>query len=229
MKKVLFLAAVLVTTLTTQAQNNTQEPIIVVNGVGNIKVKADQAVVSIGAETKGKDAATVKIENDKIISKMIAFLKKNKIEEKDFQSLNISLNKQRDYEEKQDYFVANQILNIQLKDLSKYETIMFGLIQSGANIIQGVEFKSSKSASFEAEARTKAVADASKKATDYGKALNQPIGKAVFLSDYSQVINPRIYTMEAKMLSASADGGQTVAPGEIEISSNITVHYKLGQ
>lgn len=229
MRKILFLATAIIATTTTQAQTNLQEPVIVVSGEGNVKLKADEAVLTIGSEIKGKDATTVKLENDKVISKMIAFLKKNKIEDKNFQSQNISLNRQYDYETKTDYFVATQILTIQLKDLSKYETIMFGLIDAGANTIQGVEFKSSKTALYETEARTKAVENAKNKAFDYGKALNQPVGKAVYLSEFSQVVNPRIYTMEAKMMAADASNGKTAAPGEIEITSNITVHYQLGK
>ncbi|WP_177765585.1 SIMPL domain-containing protein [Flavobacterium sp. I3-2] len=229
MKKIFFLATVIIACATTQAQNTIQEPVIVVSGEGSVKVKPDEAILTIGSEIKGKDASVVKLENDKIISKMIAFLKKNKIAEKDFQSQNISLNRQYDYETKTEYFLATQILTIQLKDLSKYENIMFGLIEAGANTIQGVEFKSSKTASFETEARSKAVANAKNKATDYGKALNQPVGQAIYLSEFSQVVNPRIYNMEAKLMSADASGGQTAAPGEIVITSNITVHYQLGK
>ena len=229
MKKILFIATAIIVSATTQAQNTIQEAVIVVSGEGNVKIKPDEAVLTIGSEIKGKDAASVKIENDKVISKMIAFLKKNKIENKDFQSQNISLNRQYDYETKTEYFQATQILTVQLKDLSKYETIMFGLIEAGANTIQGVEFKSSKTASYETVARTKAVENAKNKATDYGKALNQPVGQAVYLSEFSQVVNPRIYTMEAKMMSADTSNGQTAAPGEITITSNITVHYQLGK
>ncbi len=229
MKKIILLVTAILASATTQAQNTIQEAVIVVSGEGNVKIKPDEAVLTIGSEIKGKDAASVKIENDKVISKMIAFLKKNKIEDKDFQSQNISLNRQYDYETKTEYFQATQILTVQLKDLSKYETIMFGLIEAGANTIQGVEFKSSKTASYETEARTKAVENAKNKATDYGKALNQPVGQAVYLSEFSQVVNPRIYTMEAKMMSADNSNGQTAAPGEITITSNITVHYQLGK
>ena len=105
---------------------------------------------------------------------------------------------------------------------------MFGLIKAGANTIQGIEFKSSKTTSYETEVRAKAVEDAKKKANDYAKPLNQSVGKAIFVSDNSQVINPRIYTMEAKMMSVDASGGETAAPGEIEIISNVTIHFQLG-
>lgn len=229
MKKLFYLALATFAISTLNAQTVNQAPIIVVSGEGNVKIKPDEAVISIGSEIKGKDATEVKLENDKIISKMIAFLKKNKIEDKFYQSQNISLNRQHDYETKTDYFVASQILTIQLKDLSKYENIMFGLIEAGANTIYGVEFKSSKTASYETEARTKAVENAQNKANDYGKALNQPVGKAVYLSEFSQVVNPRVYNMEAKMMSQDSSSGQTAAPGEIVITSNITVHYQLGQ
>lgn len=229
MKKLFLLTTLTLALFSAKAQTTNQEPVIVVSGVGNVKIKPDEAVLYIGSEVKGKDATAVKKENDKAISQMIAFLKKNKISEKDYQSDNISLNREHDYETKTDYFVARQILTINLKDLSTYETIMFGLINAGANTIQSVEFKSSKKANYETEARTLAVENAHKKAIDYGKALKQEVGKAVYLSEYSQVINPRVYNLETKMVAADASIGQTAAPGEVEVSSLITVHYQLIQ
>lgn len=227
MKKIFFIATTVLFTLNTQAQTFKEEPVIVVNGQGSVKVQPDEAVLSIGSEIKGKDASAVKKENDKVMAKMISFLKKKKVSEKDYQTQNVSLNRQYDYETKTEYYVASQILTIQLKDLSQYETIMFGLVEAGANTIQGVEFKSSKTSNYESEARTKAVENARTKALDYGKALKQDVGSAVYLSENSQVINPRIYNLEAKMLSSDASNRQTMAPGEIEISSNIVVHYQL--
>lgn len=227
MKKIFFIATAVLFTLNTQAQTFKEEPVIVVNGQGSVKVQPDEVVLTIGSEIKGKDASIVKKENDKVMAKMISFLKKEKISEKDYQTQNVSLNRQYDYETKTEYYVASQILTIQLNDLSKYETIMFGLVDAGANTIQGVEFKSSKTADYESEARSKAVDNAKNKAKDYGKALKQDVGSAVFLSENSHVINPRIYNLEAKMLSADSANRQTVAPGEIEITSNIVVHFQL--
>ncbi len=212
------------------AQNPTgmQTPQIAVSGTGKVSITPDQAVITIGTENRGSDAVAVKKENDATIASIIKYIKKMKIEEKDYKSQRINLYKNRDYETKQDYYQANQTITIQLKDLSKYEELMLGLIQAGANQIQGVEFKSSKAADYQTEARTKAVADAKKKATDYANALGQKVGKAVFVSDESVAYSPRPVMYAAKA-GASADMAldQTLAIGEIEVSSNVSINFSL--
>ena len=101
-------------------------------------------------------------------------------------------------------------------------------MNAGANSIQGVEFKSTKTETVASEIRAKAVLNAKKKAEDYAGALNQNIGKALIISDQSMVNNPRVYMMKANAMSADAAGmEQTLAVGEIEISTNVNVVFEL--
>ncbi|WP_430613252.1 SIMPL domain-containing protein [Flavobacterium sp. JP2137] len=231
MKKLSALFATFLFALTMNAQNPTamQTPQISVSGVGKVSIKPDQATITIGTENRGSEAVAVKKENDVAIANIIKYLKKMKIAEKDYQTQRVNLYKNRDYETKQDYFQANQTITIQLKDLANYEELMLGLIQAGANQIQGVEFKSSKEADYQTEARTKAVANAKKKATDYANALGQKVGKAIFVSDESVSYSPRpvMYAAKAGMSADMESLDQTLAIGEIEVSANVSINFNL--
>ena len=210
------------------AQGNTITPQVNVNGEGSVKIKPDYAIISIGSEIKELDSAKAKKQNDDIIAKMIQVIKKAQIQEKDFQTDRINLYKTREYQEKKDYFVASQSINITLRNLEQYEKLMSDLMNAGANSIQGVEFKSTKTETVASEIRAKAVLNAKKKAEDYAGALNQNIGKALIISDQSMVNNPRVYMMKANAMSADAAGmEQTLAVGEIEISTNVNVVFEL--
>lgn len=231
MKKLSVLFASLFMSVAMFAQNgptvNTAQ--ISVNGTGKVSITPDQAVISVGVENKGDDAASVKKANDAAIAKVISFIKGMKISEKDYQTQRVNLYKNRDYDKKKDYFQASQTIVITLKDISKYETLMVGLMDSGINQIQGVEFKSSKTANYETEARTKAVQDARKKADDYANALGQKAGKAIVVSDQSyQIPSARPYMLKAQMASADAAGlDETLAIGEIEVISNVSISFAL--
>lgn len=210
------------------AQNNSTTPQVNVNGEGSIKIKPDYAIITMGAEIKDVDSSKAKKQNDEIIAKMIQIIKKSKIEEKDYQTQRLNLYKSRDYQQKKDYFVANQTITITLRNLDYYEKLMSDLIDVGANTIQGVEFKSTQTEKYTSEIRVKAILDAKKKAEDYAKALNQSIGKALIISDQSSVNLPRVYAMKTAAFSADAAAQeQTLAVGEIEISTNVNVVFEL--
>jgi uncharacterized protein YggE len=231
MKKTAVILALLVMGIT-QAQVQEQKavvPQISVTGEGKIKVVPDQAVVTVGFQNTGKDAKEVKTLNDEVVDKVIKFLKKSGIPNTDYKTNNVSLGKNYDYEKKKYNFQANQTLIITLKDLSKYDEIMMGLNDAGINNIQGVEFKSSKMEEYEREARKKAMLNAKQKATDYVSVLGQKVGKALLITDASNVYFPQpMYKGNMMAMAAEADSvKETLAIGEIEINTTVNVTFAL--
>lgn len=228
-KKAVVVLAVLITGLSMAQETKPQIPQISVTGEGKVKVTPDQAIVTVGFQNSGKDAKEVKQLNDEVVDKVIKFLKKSGIAASDYKTNNVTLNKSYDYEKKKYTFMANQTISITLKDLSKYDDIMMGLNDAGVNSIQGVEFKSSKMEEFEKEARKKAMLNAKQKATDYVSVLNQKIGKALLISDNSQVYYPQpMFKGNMMAMAAEADSNrETLALGEIEINANVTVTFVL--
>ncbi len=201
---------------------------ISVTGQGKITVAPDEAIITIGVTNNGTDAAEVKKANDVVIDKVIKYLKSIKMPEKDYQTKQVYLNRNYDYEKKKHYFSASQTLILHLRDLSKYDAILMGLTNAGVNNIQGVQFKTSKQVECESQARVKAVLDADKKAADYAKALNLYVGYPLVVTDNTQTNYPRppMYAMEMKSMVADSSG-ETLAIGEIEITADVSVTYEL--
>jgi uncharacterized protein YggE len=142
----------------------------------------------------------------------------------------MSLYKNYDYEKKKHSYQANQTISVTLKDISKYNAFMMDVMETGINVINGVSFKSSKMELFESEARKKAILNAKKKAEDYVSVLpGQKVGKAISISDSSQINYPQPVFM-AKGFMADSEAIQpreTLAVGEIEIVSNVSVSFVL--
>jgi len=194
MKKIALFLAVLATGFATaqltQDNKNVIQPQINVSGEGKVKVTPDEAVVTVGVTNVGANANDVKKENDKAVEAIIKYLKSINMPAKDYQTRNVYLHRNYDYDKKKYSFTANQTIVIHLKDLSKYDAMMMGLVDAGAPDIQGVEFRTSKLAQYESEARTKAVQEARSKANDYAAALGQKAGKALVVNDNSQTYYP---------------------------------------
>jgi len=209
-----------------QTLQEKQIPQINVSGEGKVYVTPDEAVITIGVENTGADANDVKKKNDVAIDAIIKYLKGNKLPEKDYQTKRVSLTRNYDYDKKKYSFVAIQQIVIHLKDLSKYDALMMGVVDAGANNINGVEFRTSKQAQYEGEARILAVANAKKKASDYAGALGQAVGKAILVTDNTQTYYPPMVHAQFKSM-AEDSARETLAIGEIVVTANVNISYEL--
>ena len=228
MKKTLFILALLFMA-TSYSQEQKQIPMITVSGEGKVKVAPDKALISVSIETKGTKAEEVKRENDKKMDAILKFIKKTNIAKEDFQTQRVSLNPNYDYEKKKHNYIATQTVQILLKDLSQYDVLMEGLVDEGINRIDNVEFKSSKMKELQSDARKLAIKDAKAKAEDFVSVLGQKTGKALLISDNSQIYvpQPRMYAMKASMTMDESAPKETLAIGEIEITANVSVSFSL--
>ncbi len=230
MKKSLLILITLFATMVEAQEHQKQIPQIVVNGEGKIKVTPDQACITIAIETKGTKAIDVKKENDIAVEKVLQFIKKIKLPKEDVLTQRVQLNPNYDYDKKKHSYIANQTIVINLKDLAKYDELMEGIVDAGANRIDNVEFKSSKINQIQSDARKAAMKDAMKKAEDYVSVLNgQKVGKALLINDNSQTYFPQPMYKTANMAVMSDESAprETLAVGEMEVTSNVQVSFIL--
>ncbi len=223
------LLILLITSITMTAQTNVLEPLVNVTGEGKIKAVPDGVDIKVRVESQGNEARAVKTENDQTIDAVIKFLRSQGIDSKNFQTEYINLNKNYDYNKKIYKYTANQTLTIKLKDLTKYEGTMSGLLSSGINRIDGVQFTASAMEELKAQARVNAILNAKEKAKAYAGALGQSIGKAVQISE-SGSSNPQPAMFKGRMMSVEMDssgGGETIAPGELTFTSRVSVSFRL--
>ncbi len=211
------------------AQEKLQIPQISVSGEGKINVKPDQIVINFGVENLGKDVTEVKKLNDDTVDKVMKFIKNFGIPVTDFKTANVSLNRNYDYEKKKNTYRSSQSLTIILKDISKYDSLMMGLVDNGINTISNVEFKSSKLEEYKSEARKLAIKEAKHKAEDYVSVLNQKIGKAILINDNTQAYfpQPMYMALADKEISENTAPKETLAVGEIEVVATVSVSFIL--
>jgi uncharacterized protein YggE len=228
MKKALFILSILFISMS-YGQEVKQVPQVNVNGEGKVKVVPDQATIAVTVETKGNNAKDVKKQNDEKIEAVIKFIKKMNLAPADYKTQRVALNPQYDYEKKKHSYNATQTIEILLRDLSKYDELMEGLVNEGINRIDAVTFQSSKLAQYQSEARKLAMKEAKLKAEDYVSVLGQKVGRAMTISDNSQTFYPQpMYAAMKTMERSDADAPrETLAVGEINITANVTVSFIL--
>ncbi|RAR73918.1 SIMPL domain-containing protein [Flavobacterium aciduliphilum] len=210
------------------AQDSKGNPQITVSGEGTILVNPDYAVLNFAINTVGKEAVEVKNANDEASDKVLKWIKKMALPNSDYKTTALSLNRNYDYEKKAYFYQANQNFSITIKDLSKYEALMMGLIANGINEISSIEFKSSKREELQSEARKLAIKNAKHKAEDFASTLNQKVGKAIMISDTSQAYYPQVMDKTSTLaFSATTPTKETMALGQIEITASVSVSFVL--
>ncbi len=223
--KTLLILAITTTTMTAQ---QIAQPTIDVSGIGIVRVVPDEVTINIRVENTGENTKDLKQQNDATVNQVLKFLKKMNISDKDVQTEYMNLTKNYDYNSKTYTFAANQAISIKLRDLKKYENLMNGLLDTGINRIDGVEFSSSNKDALESQARKKAVENAKMKATEYVSVLNQNVGKAVSISEFRNSGEPRpMYKMAMAEMDSSGSQSQSIALGEMEIQTTVNVSFLL--
>lgn len=225
MKKSLF-AVLFFVFVTGVAQENVTS-LVTVTGKGTVKVVPDEVVIRARIEHTGKSASEVKAQNDKVVNDIIKYLKSQKIPSKNFQTEYMRLSKDYNYNSKETFFSANQAISIKLEDLSKYEKLMSGLLGSGLNRIDGIQFQSSKREELESEARKNAVLNAQEKAKEYASAIGQEIGKAQSINELQGGNFPQPMYKAMQFDSGESEQAETIAPGEMEITVKVNVGFLL--
>lgn len=220
----------LILALTTTAMIAQTNPphTIDVTGEGIVKIVPDEVTINIRVENTGENTQNLKRQNDATINEVLKFLKQMKIADKYVRTEYMNLTKNYDYNSKTYTFAANQSLSIKLRDMDKYEELMNGLLETGINRIDGVEFSSSSMDSLKSQARKKAIENAQMKAQEYASVLKQTVGRAILISEFGQNHpGPRpMYKMMA-MDAVAESTGQSIAPGEMEIRTTVNVSFLL--
>ena len=229
MRKMLLVLSALFISGFTNAQEFKTPPQITVSGEGKVKVIPDQVAITVTVETKGTLAKEVKKLTDQKVEAVLKFIKKMNLDSSDFKTQMVSLNPQYDYEKKKYNYNASQTTEILLKDLTKYDELMEGLVNEGVNRIDNVTFQSSKLAQYQSEARKLAMKEAKLKAEDYVFVLGQKVGKAIVISDSSQLFRPQPMYEAVVMgdFAGKSAPRETLAAGEINITANVNVSFIL--
>lgn len=219
-------------------RGNQPANVISVSGSGEILAVADIASLSINLM---KDGATAKESQDLLnesITKTLAYLKDQKIEDKDIKSEYGGLTPKYSYEKCYTYscptntkiigYTATQMITIKIRDVDNASVVRTGLADLGVTDITGPTFGIDDEEGFKDQARAKAIDEAQAKADILAKELGVRLGKVVSFSEN----NGGYYPMyESKLMNADTSVGSGSAPvlpkGENKITSNITITYEI--
>lgn len=162
--------------------------LISVEGTAEINVAPDEAVLTLGIDSRDKVLAVAKSENDARVKKIMKLTQATGVEQKGIQTSALRMGRMYSDERVPRFlgYEVSQTIAITLKDVSKYEGLMTRLLEAGVNRVDDASFRIAETRKYKDEARSKAVAAARGKATGMAKELGQTVGKPWEVTEQSE-------------------------------------------
>jgi len=224
---------VLVSTRTACGQDACSKPrLISVTGTAEINLPPDEVTLTLGIETLDRDLAVTKSKHDGRSKKVISAALAAGVESKDISTTTLSITPEYS-EEKVPRFLGyevSQTIEITLKDLPKYETLITKFIEAGVNRVRDIDFHLGAPQKIREQARAKALHAAKEKAVAMAAELGQTVGKPWEISEVNPTwggLNLQSNAVSGYAPPRTNDSDSTVAPGEVSIRASVYVSFLL--
>ncbi|MEJ0060905.1 MAG: SIMPL domain-containing protein [Terricaulis sp.] len=204
--------------------------ILSISAEGKVEGAPDLGTISLGVMTEAPTAAAALQENANRMTALTRALRAAGLAERDIQTSNLSVNPQYQYGENvppriTGYQASNNV-TAKVRDLSRLGRVVDAAVAAGGNTVNGVSFGfQNPEVSLDA-ARTDAIAQATRRAELYARALNLRIHRVISVSEGGGYAAPM--PMPVMMMARdSAQASTPVSPGEISTTSSVNVVYEL--
>ena len=217
-----------------EAEAETPRESISVSGFGEATGVPDMATVQLGVSVTGDTiSAAIDLSNQTVERVRQAVIGRG-IPETDLQSINFSVWPEDKYDPATGQQTGERIyhvdstLQVKVRDIGQVSSIIQTGLDAGANNIWGLTYGIDDSAALEAEARTKALADAADRAQQLADALGMTLGKPIVVSELVGGFSP-LFGVEAAMARGlGGGGGPPLSPGELTVQIQVDVMYAVG-
>lgn len=206
---------------------------ISVSGTGRSSVAPDRFSFTVGVQTIASTVDEAVNENNRRTANVIAALKKAGATEKDIRTANFSIYPQQDYSQGQlpkilGYQVSNSI-TVTRTQVGEAGKLLQIAVSAGVNTSSGINFEVSDPAKGRDTGLRAAYDDARAKATVLAAAANRTLGRALTISEGTQVTPPMPYPMPQRAMAMEAKIAQDVPveAGTQEMSYTVSVVFEL--
>ncbi len=215
---------------------------ITVAGDAEIKVAPDEVILTLGVETRHKELAEVKRQNDQRMKEVLAAALASGIAGKDIRTDYLNLAPEYDYQNQQRTFVEyiqRTTIVITLREVSRFETLLTSVLQAGVEYIHGIDFRTSELRKYRDEARALAMKAAKEKAIALAGVLGQKVGKPRSIqegsggwwSSYGGWWGRGYQNISQNVSQSGAGSGSSqegpLAPGTLSVRANVTITFDL--
>ena len=206
---------------------------ISVNGSAEVRATPDRATVRMGVQAEAKTAAEAQEQVNKTLNGVLERLEKLEIRRRDIQTSTVHLYpvyaseeqlRRPGGEREVTGFRAEHTLQVRLADLGKVSEVLDAAVQAGANRIDGVSFELEN----DLEPRLRALEMALKDGRNKARVMAEEMGLRILRVHQVSEGGGGMIPLESRaMLFDRAQGGFAIQPGQITVTSSVSITFEL--
>ncbi|UQZ84071.1 26 kDa periplasmic immunogenic protein precursor [Paenibacillus konkukensis] len=207
---------------------------ISVSGQGEIKITPDVAYISLGVVTKADTANEAQAKNAESFQKLTSMLFDTyKLDQKDVKTSSFQVQPVYNYTDKEPVitgYSASQTVQVTYRDIDKIGTFLDAASGAGANQINGIQFDTEKRQDYEIQAIDSAMKNAEVKAKAIAKTAGKELKGIMNVAEGGTSGWPVVRQYSPMMMKAdmaSSAAGTSISPGELTITTSVTVQYEF--
>jgi uncharacterized protein YggE len=189
---------------------------ITVTGSGNVTGTPNQLVLAMGVQANGPSVGSALARANDAVNHVTAALRARGVAAADIQTSGLSI--------WPNYPANSQVLTATLNSLAAAGAQVDAAVHAGgdATTVSGISLNLTDTGSLMAQARARALADATAKAAQYAKSLGEPLGPVVSVTDQPDAQPTPVYGAES---AAAPKASVPISPGTQQLSVSITVVF----
>ncbi|HEY7143603.1 MAG TPA: SIMPL domain-containing protein [Streptosporangiaceae bacterium] len=198
---------------------------ITVTGTGTVTGMPDQLTLSMGVQVSAPSVGSALQQANQAVRRVTGALRARGVAAADIQTSGLSIQPNyRANSQIPDGYGVSESLNATLRRLRVAGAEIDAAVRAGGNVatVDGISLNLTDTSGLLARARAAAVADAKVKATQYARALGQPLGPVVSITDQAPA---QPLPFDASKAAASGASPVPISPGTQQLSLSVTAVY----
>lgn len=213
-----------------------QKRLLPVNASAEMLSSPDQATISAGVITQGKNATETATENAAKMTAIFEALSRASIPKSQVKTSQFSLTPKYDYENRKKPrilgYTANNTIAVTTHDLDKVSPIVDALIASGSNNILGVQFSLKDPEAAKNKVLEEAIKKAKAKAQLIARSAGVTLGPLQSIQVDSGGYSPYSKSYDEIVVTGGGGGGgggvsAPVSQGELTIKATVNLVYEM--
>jgi len=202
-----------------------------VSGSGTVYLTPDIAYIYLGVHTEEAEVALAVNRNNTQTQALVDALKNSGVAETDIQTSNFSVWTGQTYDNTtglavSTYYSVDNTVYVTVRDLTKLGSLLKAAVDAGANNINSITFDVADKTAAMAEARQKAMTNASDLADELAMTAGVELG-AIQNITYSYNSPMAYYGVGGGGGSSAPNASVPIQPGQTEISVTVSVTYGI--
>jgi len=200
--------------------------VLIVSGKGEVETEPDLATITMGVSTIDFSGELAYRENNEKMSKVIDDLKELGVDRTDIKTTDFSIHPAYDHdrstgEKRFKGYRVNHTVVVGVRDLESIGKLLDQIVMAGVTDLSGISFGVQTPTNLESLARTRAIQDAYRKATELAQAAGVELGPPIRIEEtkYTPVSFARSF--EAEHIPPP------IEPGMHRTSLTVIVHYLI--